>query len=253
VPDPEPPVPPAPPGGRRLAGSTVLVVGASRGLGRAVALACAAEGAHLVLVARTQGALEELDDAIRARAAGAEDVPGATLITLDLGDGKLVDALGAALFQRFGRLDGLVVCAAELGVLTPLAHLDPALFARLMAVNVLAPQRLIRTLDPLLRAAPAGRAVFATCEPGRHPHAYWGGYAAAKAALEMLVRVYAAELRITNAKVNLVDPGPMETALRRRAFPGEVAGKQPQPATLAPAIVELLTPDCQLNGELVSF
>lgn len=234
----------------RLAGRIILVAGASRGLGAAVARACAAEGAHLVLAGRTQGALEEQDDLIREMRGGDEGA-APTLVTLDLTDGAAVDRLGGAVFHRFGRLDGLVVTAAELGILTPTAHLDPELFARLVAINLLAPQRLIRSLDPLLRTAPAGRAVFVTCEQGHTAPPYWGGYAAGKAGLEALVRAYAAELRITNARANLVDPGPMATRLRARAFPGEPADRQPSPDTVAPAIVELLTPDCELNGELV--
>ena len=138
----------------RLDGRIVLVTGASRGLGAAVATACAREGAQLVLTARTRGALEEVDDDVRA--AGGQ---GATLVTLDLHQGELLDKLGAPLFERFGRLDGLVHCAAELGPLTPVAHLDPTTFARLFQINALATQRLIRTLDPLLRASESGRAV----------------------------------------------------------------------------------------------
>lgn len=229
-----------------LEGRIVLVTGASRGLGAAVAAACAARGAKLVLAARTAGALEELDDACR-RAGGSE----ATLAALDLTKGELVDALGRSLFERFGRLDGLVSCAAELGVITPVSHLEPKAFERILAVNLVANQRLIRSLDPLLRAAPAGRAVFVTdggAGPGR---AYWGGYAATKAALEALVLAYAAELRLTQVRVNLVDPGPMQTRLRAQAYPGERPGTVPDPAALAPAVVDLLLPGCLHMGEIV--
>lgn len=229
-----------------LEGRIVLVTGASRGLGAAVATACAARGAKLVLAARTAGALEELDDACR-RAGGSE----ATLATLDLTKGELIDALGRSLFERFGRLDGLVACAAELGVITPVSHLEPKAFERILAVNLAANQRLIRSLDPLLRAAPAGRAVFVTdggAGPGR---AYWGGYAATKAGLEALVLAYAAELRLTQVRVNLVDPGPMETRLRAQAYPGERPGTVPDPAAMAPAVVDLLLHGCQRMGEIV--
>ena len=234
------------PGGETLEGRIVLVTGASRGLGAAVATVCATAGAKLILAARTAGALEELDDACR-HAGGAE----ATLAALDLTKGELVDALGRSLFDRFGRLDGLVACAAELGAITPVSHLEPKTFERILAVNLVANQRLIRSVDPLLRAAPAGRAVFVTdggAGPGR---AYWGGYAATKAALEALVLAYAAELRLTQVRVNLFDPGRMETRLRAQAFPGERPGTVPTPTASAPALLDLLLPTCRRNGEIV--
>jgi NAD(P)-dependent dehydrogenase (short-subunit alcohol dehydrogenase family) len=230
----------------RLVGRVVLLTGASRGLGAAVAEACAAEGARLVLVARTKGALEEVDDAVRRHGGEA-----ATLVTLDVTKGELVDRLGAVLFERFGRLDGLVACAAELGPITPVSHLETKALERVIAVNALANHRLIRSLDPLLRAAPDARAVFVTdggAGPGR---AYWGAYAASKAALEALALAYAAELRITMVKVNLLDPGPMATRLRAQAYPGERPGTMPAPGTVAPAVVELLLPECARHGEIV--
>lgn len=232
--------------GDRLAGRIVLVTGASRGLGAAVAVACAAEGAKLVLVGRTRGALEEVDDACR-RAGGAE----ATIAVLDLTKGELVDALGGSLHQRFGHLDGLVACAAELGVVTPASHLEPRTFERILALNLVANQRLLRSLDPLLRAAPDGRAVFVTdggAGPGRP---YWGGYAATKAGLEAMVLAYAAEQRLTRVRVNLFDPGPMATRLRAQAYPGERPGSVPDPATIAPRVIELLSADCTSNGTIL--
>ena len=231
---------------RPLEGRIVLVTGASRGLGAAVATACAAAGAKLILAARTAGALEELDDACR-RAGGSE----ATLAVLDLTKGELVDALGRSLFDRHGRLDGLVACAAELGVVTPVSHLDPNTFERILPVNLVANQRLIRSLDPLLRAAPAGRAVFVTDGNAGPGKAYWGGYAATKAGLEALVRAYAAELRLTHARVNLYDPGPIATRLRAQAYPGERPGAVPEPAAVVPGLIELLLPGCTRNGEIV--
>lgn len=230
----------------RLEGRVVVVTGASRGLGAAVAEACAAEGARLVLVARTKGALEEVDDRVRAR--GGEP---ATLVVADLTRGELVDALGGALHQRFGRVDGLVAAAADIGPVTPVSHLEPKAFAELVAVDLLANQRLIRSLDPLLRAAPDARAVFVTdggAGPGR---AYLGGYAAAKAGLEALVLAYAAELRLTRVKVNLYDPGPMATRLRARAYPGERPDGVPRPEDAAAALVELLSPGSDRHGETV--
>lgn len=230
---------------RRLEGRVVAITGASRGFGAAVAELCAAEGAKLVLVARTRGALEEVDDRVRRH--GEE----ATLVALDVTDGKMVDTLGRALFERFGRLDGLVGAAAELGPITPVSHLEGKVLERVMAVNALANHRLIRSLDPLLRLAPAGRAVFVTDGAAGTAQAYWGGYAASKAALEMLVRTYAAELRLTNVRANLFDPGPMATKLRAQAFPGENPATVTPPAEAAPALIELLTPACTLQGRIV--
>jgi NAD(P)-dependent dehydrogenase (short-subunit alcohol dehydrogenase family) len=230
----------------RLKDRIVLITGASRGLGRATALVCAAERASLILTARTRGALEELDDAVQAMGA-----PPPVLVQLDLHRSEMVDSLGPALFERFGRLDGLFAAAAELGPLTPVAHLDPGEFAQIVGLNLLAQQRLIRTLDPLLRASESGRAVFATCGAARDGQAYWGGYAASKAALEALVMAYAAEQGLTRLHVNLVDPGPMDTRLRGKAFPGERPGDQPDPASRAEDIVNLLLPESTRSGELI--
>lgn len=228
-----------------LDGRIVLVTGAGHGIGAAVARACAAEGATLVLTARSRAALEEVDDQVRA--AGAER---ATLVPLDLAKGNEVDLLGAALFQRFGRLDGLAACAGELGLLTPVSHLDPAVMARVLSVNLLANQRLIRTLDPLLRASPDGRAVFAT-DSTRRNAAYWGAYSASKAALESLVLSWAAELRITPVRVTLLDPGPVATRLRATAFPGEDPGSLRRPDDVAGAFVALLGASSTRHEEIV--
>ena len=198
-----------------------------------------------MLVARTPGALEEVDD--RVRAAGAK----ATLVPLDLANGPAIDQLGGALAERFGRLDVLVGCAAELGALSPLGHLKPPAFERVMAVNATANYRLIRSLDPLLRASPAGRAVFVTCAQARAGRPYWGGYAASKAALEALVMAYAAETRRTALRVNLVDPGPLRTRLRASAYPGEDPAKLPAPDTATEAFVALAETACTRHGELI--
>jgi NAD(P)-dependent dehydrogenase (short-subunit alcohol dehydrogenase family) len=232
--------------GGRLTGKVALVTGASRGVGAAVAVAFAAEGAHLVLTARTTGGLEEVDDRIRAIGGGA------TLVPLDLRDSERIDDLAGALYQRWGHLDILVGNAGELGVLSPLGHIPPKLWAEVVDVNLNANWRLIRGLDPLLRAAAAGRAIFVTSGVARGVFPYWGAYAISKAALEMLVRIYAAEIVDTPVRANLIDPGIVRTRLRARAFPGENPEYLPSPESVAEAFVALAVPECTRNGEIVS-
>jgi len=224
-----------------------LVTGASRGIGRAAAVALAAAGAHVIAVARTVGGLEEADDEIRK--AGGQ----ATLVPLDLKDFEALDRLGASIFERWGRLDAFFGNAGVLGALTPLTHLDPKLFQELLDINVTANWRLIRSLDPLLRRSEAGRALFVSSGAARKHRPYWGGYAMSKAALESLALTYAAECDGTNIKVNLLNPGPTRTAMRAKAMPGEDAATLPPPEALAPLVVEMLSPSYQKNGELVAF
>ena len=224
-----------------------LVTGASRGIGRAAAKALAASGAHVVLVARTVGGLEEVDDEIQ-KAGGS-----ATLVPLNLKDFDALDRLGASIFERWGRLDALFANAGVLGALTPLAHLEPKVFQELLEINVTANWRLIRSLDPLLRQSEAGRALFVSSGAARKNYPYWGGYAMAKAALESLALTYAAECASTNVRVNLLNPGPIRTSMRAKAFPGEDPATLPPPDALAPLIVEMLSPSCTKNGELVTF
>ena len=230
-----------------MAGRIALVTGASRGIGRAAAIALAGAGAHVIAVARTVGALEELDDEIKKNGGAA------TLVPLNLRDFEALDRLGRSIFERWGRLDAFLGNAGTLGVLTPLAHLDPKVFQELMEVNVTANWRLIRSLDPLLRASDAGRALFVSSGAARKHTAYWGGYGMAKAALEALALTYAAECATTNVKVNLLNPGAMRTAMRARAMPGEDPDTLPKPDAVAPRIVELLSPSNTKNGELVTF
>jgi NAD(P)-dependent dehydrogenase (short-subunit alcohol dehydrogenase family) len=198
-----------------LAGRIALVTGASRGIGAAVARRFAAEGAHVILVARTVGGLEEVDDAIKAEGGTA------TLVPLDLTDFDKLDQLAPAIHERWGRLDILVANAGTLGSIGPMGHMTPQDFKTVLDVNLVANWRLIRALDPLLRLAPRAHALFTTCEVGHQPTAYWSAHAISKAALEMMARTWAAELTRTNLRVSLVDPGPVRTALRRKAFPGE--------------------------------
>lgn len=224
-----------------------LVTGASRGIGRAVALALAQNGAHVVIAARTIGALEELDDEIRA--AGGK----ATLLQLDLSQGDKIDQLGPTLYQRWGKLDILVGNAGILGPLSPLHHVTEDAWNAVIEVNLTANWRLIRTLDPLLKRSDAGRAVFVTASASTGKTAYWGPYAVSKAGLETLVKTYAHELADTPVRVNLVNPGPMRTQMRAKAFPGEDPNKLPAPEEIVPLFLELLSPQCALNGRIVNF
>jgi NAD(P)-dependent dehydrogenase (short-subunit alcohol dehydrogenase family) len=228
----------------RLSGRVALVTGASRGIGYAVASAIAAEGAHVVALARTVGGLEELDDAIRI--AGGT----ATLVPADLRDYPALDRLGAALFERFGKLDIFIGNGGILGRLTPLAHVDPKLWDEVMAVNVTANWRLVRSLDLLLRQSDSGRALFVTSGVARRVSAYWGPYAVSKAALETLVKTYAAETATTNLRVNLVSPGPVRTRMRAEAMPGEDPESLPPPEAVAAALLPLLDPALTVTGAI---
>ncbi|HXV23296.1 MAG TPA: SDR family NAD(P)-dependent oxidoreductase [Alphaproteobacteria bacterium] len=230
----------------RLAGRIALITGASRGIGAAVALRYAGEGARLILAARTVGGLEEVDDAIRQ--AGGER---ATLVPVDLRQAEQIDRLGAAIFERFGRLDVLVGNAGALGTLSPIGHVSPKDWDEVIATNLTANFRLIRAFDPLLRRSAAGRAIFVTSGLGRQPIAYWGPYAVSKAALEMLVGVYAAEIKKTSVRVNLIDPGIVRTAMRAKAFPGENPDTLRAPQSVTERFVELAETACALNGERV--
>jgi NAD(P)-dependent dehydrogenase (short-subunit alcohol dehydrogenase family) len=229
----------------RLAGTVALITGASRGIGAAVAKSFAAEGAHVVLIARTVGGLEEVDDAVRAAGGSA------TLLPLDLADGAKIDQIGPSLHQRFGRCDILVGNAALLGPLSPMGHIDARDWDRITAINLTANWRLIRTLDPLLRIAPAGRAIFVTCAVTKAVHPYWGAYAASKAALETLALTYAGEVMKTPLRVNLLDPAVVRTTLRAAAFPVENQASLREPGDVTEAFVTLAAADCARHGELV--
>ena len=230
----------------RLKDRIALITGASRGLGAAAALAYAREGAHCVLVARTVGGLEALDDQIKAVGGSA------TLVPLDVTDGPGIDRLGAALYERFKKLDILLGNAGLLGTLSPVGHIEPAVFERVMAVNVTANWRLIRSLDPLLRQSDAGRAIFITSGASRRILPYWGAYATSKAALDMLVGVYAAECAHTKVRVNLYNPGPTRTGMRKEAFPGEDPQSLAPPEAHDEGLIRLALPSCTMNGERVA-
>ena len=223
---------------RPLAGRVAVVTGASRGIGAAVAVELGRLGAQCVLVARSQGGLEETDDAIRA--AGGEN---ATLLPFDLAKGaERIDAIGPSVVERFGRLDILVHNAGALGTLTPVAHITPRDWDEVLGVNLTASWRLIRTCDPPLRASNAGRAVFLTSSRAAQPKAYWGAYGATKAAMEHLVLTWAQEASGTALRVNLFDPGAVATRMRATAMPGEDPSILPRPEQVAPRVAALCLP-----------
>ena len=227
-----------------LEGRVALITGASRGIGAALALELARLGAQCVLVARTQGGLEEVDDAIRS--AGGKP---ATLLPFDLQKAeKDIDMIGPSIVERFGRLDILVHNAGALNKLTPVAHIEPRDWAEVMAVNLTASWRLIRSCDPPLRASDAGRAVFVTTGRVLRPRAYWGMYGASKAGMEHLVMTWAQEVEATALRVNLVDPEIVATKMRAAAMPGEDPSTIPQPGDVAPGIAALCLPTESRHG-----
>jgi NAD(P)-dependent dehydrogenase (short-subunit alcohol dehydrogenase family) len=229
----------------RLKDRIALITGASRGVGRAVALVFAREGAHVLLLARTRKALEEVDDQVRAHGGKA------TLIPLDLADGKAIDALGPSLYERFGRLDVLVGNAGILGRLTPLTHIPSEQWERALAVNVTANWRLIRTLDPLLRRSDAGRVIFVTSGVAHSGRAYWAPYSVSKAALDTLAKTYANETADSPIKVNLIDPGATATRMRAEAYPGEDQATLRTPEQVTEKFVVLATPQWTETGQIV--
>jgi NAD(P)-dependent dehydrogenase (short-subunit alcohol dehydrogenase family) len=233
-----------------LVSRIALVTGASRGIGRAVALELARAGAHVIALARTQGALEFLDDEIRKTGGSA------TLVPCDVADFAAIDRLGASIFERWGRLDILVGNAGVLGPLTPLAHVDPKEWDKVMAVNVTANWRLLRSLDLPLRLSDAARVVFVTSGAAHRAtmKPYWGPYAISKAALEALARTYAAECaNLTNVKVMLANPGPLRTAMRAAAMPGEDPNTLKTPAEFAARLIALCAPDWSESAKLFDF
>jgi NAD(P)-dependent dehydrogenase (short-subunit alcohol dehydrogenase family) len=230
-----------------LSGRVAVVTGASRGIGAATAKALAAAGCHVIAVARTVGALEALDDEIQA--AGGK----ATLVPFDIKDFDAIDRLGAAIHERWGKLDILVGNAGILGPLSPLGHIDQKAFDEVMAVNVTANWRLIRSLDPLLQRSDAGRAIFVSSGAAHKTMAYWGPYSTSKAALQALAMTYANESRTGNVRVNLVNPGPLRTRMRQEAMPGEDPQTLKTPEELVPHILRLASPECSETGMIFDF
>ena len=232
---------------QRLTGRVALVTGASRGIGRAVALALGREGAHVVAVARTVGGLEELDDEVK------RDGGAATLVPVDLRDGPAMPRLAQAIAERWKKLDILIGNAAILGPLTPVSAIQPKQWIEALEINLNANLRLIQAFDPLLKRSDAGRAVFVTSGAADKTNAYWGAYSTTKAALNALVKTYAAECASMPVRINLFNPGPTRTAMRATAFPGEDAQALPAAEAVAAQLLELTLPTETRNGEVVAF
>ncbi|WP_160005665.1 SDR family NAD(P)-dependent oxidoreductase [Rhizobium sp. 18055] len=227
-----------------LTGKVALVTGASRGIGYFTALELAKAGAHVVACARTVGGLEDLDDAIKALGGSA------TLVPFDLADMNAIDALGASIFERWGKLDILVANAGVLGVISPIGHIEAKTFEKVMTINVTATWRLIRSVDPLLARSDAGRAVILSSAAAHKCRPFWGPYSASKAAVEALARTWAGESQSTPLRVTSVDPGATRTAMRAQAVPGEDPETLPHPSDVAKAILPLLGPDFTETGKL---
>ncbi|WP_111561101.1 SDR family NAD(P)-dependent oxidoreductase [Rhizobium sp.] len=227
-----------------LTGKVALVTGASRGIGYFTALELAKAGAHVVACARTVGGLEDLDDAIKAVGGSA------TLVPFDLADMNAIDALGASIFERWGKLDILVANAGVLGVISPIGHIEAKVFEKVMTINVTATWRLIRSVDPLLTRSEAGRAVILSSAAAHRCRPFWGAYSASKAAVEALARTWAGETQSTPLRVTSVDPGATRTAMRAQAVPGENPETLPHPSEVAKAMMPLLAPDYTETGKL---
>ncbi len=230
-----------------LKGQIALITGASRGIGKACALKLAAQGAHCILVAKTTGGLEEVDDEINALGGTA------TLVPMNLTDYPAIDRLGASLYERYGKLDILIGNAGILGKLSPMGHIDTKDWDQVLAVNLTANWRLLRSMDPLLRQSQGGRVVMMTSSVAAKPRAYWGIYAISKAALENMTLTYGEEVLKTNIKINLVDPGATATRMRAEAFPGEDPATLKSPEDVAEIVMGLCGPECSSHGELITI
>jgi NAD(P)-dependent dehydrogenase (short-subunit alcohol dehydrogenase family) len=232
---------------KSLAGKVALVTGASRGLGYATAVHLASEGAHVIATARTKGGLEELDDAIKAAGSSA------TLVPMDISDFPAIDRLGAVIFERWKKLDILIGNAGTLGKLTPVPHIDPKVWDDALGINLTSNYRLIRSMDPLLRASEHGRAIFVTSGLAQKCFPYWGTYSIGKAALEALMKTYAAEMATTNVRVNCFSPGATRTKMRATAMPGEDPATLPSAEEVSAQIVQMCVSDFTENGGVFKY
>lgn len=228
-----------------LNGKIILLTGASRGIGRAAAIACANAGAELIITGRTTGALEEVDDEIQN--AGSK----ATIVELDSTDLPAVPRLAKAIHDKWGRLDGFIANAGQLGQMSPMPHIEADAWDQTILVNLTAVWHQIRSFDPLLRVSPAARVILMSSAAAVGPRPYWGAYAVSKAGVEAMGRAWAAENEQTEMKINMIDPGGTRTSMRAAAFPGEDPLSLPTPEDIAPAFVALMRDDCPHHGELV--
>jgi NAD(P)-dependent dehydrogenase (short-subunit alcohol dehydrogenase family) len=227
-----------------LSDKIILITGASRGIGRAAALACATAGAELIITARTVAGLEELDDDIHQLGGHS------TIVELDQGDHAAMPRLAQAIAGRWGRLDGFVANAGQLGQMAPMPHIDAEIFERTIDINLVSIWHQIAAFDGLLRQSEAGRAVMVSSGVAHGAHAFWGGYAVSKAGLEAMGRAWAAESEQTSLRINMLNPGGTKTAMRAAAFPGENPDSLPSPEAIAPAFVWLLSGECDSQGKL---
>jgi len=221
-----------------------LITGASRGIGAAIAKRYANEGAHVILLGRTVSGLEEVDDYVKS--VGGDS----TIVPLDLMQHDKIDELGGIIAKRFGRLDVLVGNAGMLGHLCPVGHIEPSVWDKTFGLNVTANYRLIRSFDPLLRQATAGRAIFVSSGVTKSAMPYWGAYSASKAALEQLIKIYAAEIGKSNMKANLVDPGMVATKMLAEAMPGANMNDFINPEEITDIFVELASQNLKDNGKV---
>ncbi|MDI9313610.1 MAG: SDR family NAD(P)-dependent oxidoreductase [Hydrotalea sp.] len=227
-----------------------LVIGASRGIGRAVAVQLALQGATVLAVARTQGALTELDDEVRQKTNGKNHI---AIITADITKDDTIALLFANILKRFGRVDIMVGAAARLGDLTPLAHLEEKDFDKTIALNLTAYHRLIRYGEPLLNQSPSGRVVFFTSGVTKNYPAFWGGYSISKAGVEAMVRTWGGELQKTNITANAINPGATRTAMRAAAFPGEDATTLKTAEAVALFTLPFLQDNNKLQGQIIDY
>lgn len=227
-----------------LADRVILVTGASRGIGYFTAIEAAKRGAHIIAVARTIGGLEELDDEVQAVGGSA------TLVPLDIADGDKIDQMGGSIFERWGKLDGLIANAGLLGIISPVPHLSPKEVNNVFDVNVIANFRLLRSLDPLLRASDAGRAVFVSSSSAETGKPFWGLYSATKAAVNTMAKSYAGEMESSSVNANVFYPGAVRTGMRAKAVPGEDASTLPHPREIAPKLVDMVAPENHMNGQI---